>query len=200
MLSFIPPPHINNFLQKALEKHDLAHDISHAWRAYTNAVKIVNSENIPLTPQEQKEFPLVILCHDVLDHKLKETSLPERDVMKFYVDCVGVPSAVKIDYIHKNCSWSNRKTSVPLVSGDWMRKVLQDADWLDALGEYGLQRCIVYSRSIHPEYDEFQIKERVKAHIQEKLLHIPSELNYETSKKMVIDGKLLEPLLEYLKS
>lgn len=202
-ISFIPPRYIEEFLHMALKNHDLAHDISHSLRVYTNAVKIVNTlintERLQLTPQEEKEFPLVILCHDVLDHKMKNAALEERDVTKFYVDNVGIPSAVKIGHIHKNCSWSNRKTSVPLVLGDWMRKVLQDADWLDALGYDGLQRCINYTKIIHPQATEEQVIKRVQNHIREKLLLIPKELNYEVSKRMVIENRLLEPLEAYLR-
>jgi len=202
-VSFIPPQYINNFLHIALKNHDLAHDISHAWRVYTNAVRIVNdlvyTTGLQLTPQEHKEFPLVVLCHDVLDHKVKNSALAERDVMKFFVDNVGIPSAVKIDHIHKNCSWSNRKNSSPLISGDWMRKVLQDADWLDALGDDGLQRCIIYTKSAHPTFTEEQITKHVQNHIREKLLLIPQELNYNISKRMVVENKLLEPLEAYLR-
>lgn len=200
MISYIAPIHINDFLKKALKNHDDAHDISHAWRVYLNAVFIANSEEIALTDKELEEFPLVILCHDVLDHKIKNPALHERDVMKFYVDCVGVQSAVKIDYIHKNCSWSNRKSATPLTSGDWMRKVLQDADWLDALGYDGLVRCMLYTKTTFPDATEEELKKRVQDHIREKLLLIPEELNFETSKRLVIERGLMTHLLNYLEN
>lgn len=200
MRSRIPvvPKSLMDFVVRAYAKHDKAHDQNHVYHVFYNAIKIVQQENIQMTEQEQKEFPFVMLCHDVLDHKMKDTLDPD-EVYEFYESQLGSESASKIAYIHNNCSWSKRLESVPLTSGDWMRLVLQDADWLEAIGAVGLQRCIDYTNANAPtnENTGAHIRAAVCKHINEKLLLIADNLNFASSKKMAAD--LNKPLLKYLK-
>jgi len=72
-----------------------------------------------------------------------------------------------------------------------MRLVLQDADWIEAVGETGLIRCLEYAKSIGGK-----IPESISEHIRVKLLLIPAELNYQSSRNLAD----LKPLIKYLES
>lgn len=190
------------FAHLGYSDHDSAHNYKHAVRVLINAQEILNRENIVPTLQEIEELPYVMLGHDLRDHKLIAAGkcLPAEEIEKFYISELGEDSARKILHIHENCSWSNRKTATPLPTGDWMRLLLQDADWLDALGDSGLMRCIEFTKEYIATLDctADDIPSLVCKHIKEKLLLIPNELNFESSKKIVEENNLLEPLLVYL--
>lgn len=177
-----------DFATRAYANHDAAHNLLHALKVYSGACTIAAKEGISMTDNEAAIFPYVMIGHDFRDHTLIGSSLSEEEIHKFYVDEVGEANARLIEHIHANCSWSKRKSSIesPI---DWMRKVLQDADWLEAIGDEGLDRCIDYTKTINGN-----IPADVCAHIREKLLLIPAELNFETSKKMAD----VDPLIQYL--
>lgn len=195
------PKSLDEFATRAYANHDRAHDHLHALSVFLTALTIISGEGIVLTDVERKELPYVMIGHDFLDHKLAKRGigLPAKEIEEFYVSSLGRRSADKIIHIHDNCSWSKRGTSIPLRdkdgnpnSEDWMRRVLQDADWLKAIGDVGLQRCIDYTLEIGGN-----IPDDVCKHIREKLLLIPSALNYATSRKLA-EGEL-KPLEDYLK-
>jgi HD superfamily phosphodiesterase len=75
-----------------------------------------------------------------------------------------------------------------------MRQVLQDADWLEAIGEVGLVRCAEYNKAHYPNEDTVAM---VCKHIHEKLLLIPAELNFKCSRDIAVD--LVEPMMQYLR-
>ncbi len=189
---------IEEFMKRGYQNHDEAHNYKHAKKVYSNAQDIVLREGIVMTSQEELEFPIVMLGHDLRDHKLASTGrcLPAAEIEAYYVSVLGPESTVKVIHIHDNCSWSKRNVSVPLATGDWMRLVLQDADWLEAIGEVGLARCIAYNTEYGPNGD---VSSAVCQHINEKLLHIPQQLNFEASRRLAADHNLLGPLVEYLK-
>ncbi|SIP86171.1 HD hydrolase [Pacmanvirus A23] len=177
------------FAKKAYKNHDKAHDLNHALRVFNNSLKIIESEGIHLDDTERRLLPYIMIGHDFCDHKIVN-GLTKDEIRQFYESRLG-SLAEEVIHIHDNCSWSKRRSSKPLNnSRDWMRKVLQDADWFEAIGEIGLQRCIEYSKSINGTTAD------ICTHIREKLLLIPAELNYDSSKEMAL-GKL-EPLYKYL--
>lgn len=195
------PLSLVQFAYRGYANHDSAHDYQHAVRVFANAHAILHRENTAHTLQEFKELPYVMLCHDLRDHKLlSRKCLSAEEIERFYISELGEASARKIIHIHANCSWSNRKTSTPLAQGDWMRQLLQDADWIDALGKHGLARCIEFATASLNETATADITAAVCKHIKEKLLLIPNELNFESSKKIVEENNLLEPLLTYLET
>jgi hypothetical protein len=186
---------IEEFAKLAYQNHDLAHGFPHAERVYHNALAIIDGAHLQMTAQEQLELPYVMYGHDFRDHKLvsEGTCLPEQVIQDFYKGQLGEVSANKIKHIHENCSWSQRKRATPLPDGDWMRLVLQDADWLEALGEEGLTRCIQYTQFVGGH-----VPEDVCRHIHEKLLLIPQNFNYQTTRDLVKQRDLITPLLVYL--
>lgn len=192
---------LNEFCARAYANHDNAHNDQHGKDVFWNANAIITLEKIKLTPQEKKELPTVMRLHDALDHKAITNGvavLSAEEIKAFYVNTLGAESAERISHIHENCSWSKRKTSQPTPGGDMLRLILQDADWLEAMGHIGITRCTDYTRQYNPNDSPDQIKEKVCQHIREKLLHIPDELNFTASRKLVTERNLIEPMLEYL--
>lgn len=184
------------FVRRATANHDSAHDYAHHVEVYKNAAEILDMLGITPTAAEDMELLFATMCHDVRDHKLEALGLclSAAEVHAFYVEQLGEVSAAKVVAIHENCSWSKRATSKP-VAGDWLRQLLQDADWLEAIGEVGLERCIAFSEAYHKGCD---IPARVCEHIHEKLLLIPAELNFKASRDLVKSRNLVEPMLKYL--
>lgn len=188
------PRHLDRFATLAYANHDGAHDKTHALRVYARALEIVRAGGICLTREEVFLFPYVMVGHDMLDHKLaaRGIGLSRDTIRRFYVKHLGEAGAKEVLHIHDNCSWSKRHTSVPYdPARDTLRILLQDADWLEALGEVGLQRCIEYTRAIGGE-----VPSDVCMHIREKLLLVPRELHYAPSRAMAAD--LVAPLERYL--
>ena len=194
----VVPPTLAEFALLAYERHDRAHNIEHVYRVLDYARKIVIGERIVMTAVEAKELPYAILLHDARDHKLvnKGICLSAEDIRRFLHSELGESSAEKILVMHTRCSWSNRKTSECLPTSDWMRRVLQDADWLDALGDIGIERSEDYARDYGANDEEVIIHTR--AHILDKLLLIPKEFTYETSRQIAADCGLIDPLNRYL--
>ncbi len=111
-------------------------------------------------------------------------------VVQSYVDVIF--------YVHSNCSWSKRKDSKPLVSPlcrDIIRQILQDADWLEAIGEIGIKRCQWHQRWFHKTEN---VDSYVVEHIHEKLLHIPSGMNFDVTRKIIADRKLMAPIYQFV--
>lgn len=203
--SLMVDPIIREFLHHALAQADSAHSIEHAIRVFENALNIMSIEDISLTLIEVAEIKLATLCHDVLDHKLVATgrAVPTDKVEEFYRKYFTLISRQDVDthvrkicHIHNNCSWSKRHNSVPLEDGDWMRQLVQDADWLDAIGTIGLERCIEFTKSMNPAADDKEIARAVCKHIKEKLLLIPNELHFQASRSLAAGA--LVPLREFL--
>jgi HD superfamily phosphodiesterase len=187
------PESLLEFARRAYANHDKAHNLDHVIRVWERAQQILRMENINLSEYEKQLLPYIIIGHDFRDYKLINTSLSEQEIHDFYVNELGIDAAYVISHCHNNCSWSKRKTSEPLKKSDILRLILQDADWLDALGETGLERCIEYSNAINKPFPD-----NVKQHIKEKLLLIENELNFQASKDIVRLENLNEPLYEFL--
>lgn len=186
---------IFKFAKAAYAKHDAAHNIEHAGQVLLNALTIAGLIGYSLTGENMLIFTCVMLCHDVHDHKQKNPRYTREEIRAFYVSVFGDDIADDIIFIHDNCSWSKRATSRPLVSpriADWMRLVLQDADWMEAIGDVGLARCIEYTNSVGGN-----VPEDVCTHIDEKLMLIPDHLNFAESKTMA--KSRLAPLIAYKK-
>lgn len=186
------PEHLYYFAKVNYANHDTAHNFSHAFKVFRNAVDIIRNENIRLTEEEKIMLPYVMLCHDLRDHKLasKGFCISEEELFNYYKKYLGVELANDIIHIHANCSWSNRKFATPALH-ETLRKILQDADWLEAIGETGIQRCIEYTTVVGGV-----VPTDVCKHIREKLLLIPKELNYEYSRRVAQD--LIVPVEVYL--
>lgn len=189
-------PELHDFLEWAYAGADDAHDKKHALQVHANFCEIVRQEGVQLSIKEAKMAPYVTTLHDVLDHKRPEAKRPPEWFVRQWLMAMleDHKSVLEIMHIHKNCSWSKRNESRPYRSdgsGDTLRLLLQDADWLEAVGKVGLERCIAYTKSVGG-----RVPEDVCQHIKDKLLHIPERLNYASSQEL--GRQRLAPLRAYL--
>jgi HD superfamily phosphodiesterase len=196
---------IEKFLIRAYNAlEDPAHDMTHARKVLANAHQIVTNERIDLLPDEIVIFDYVMLAHDILDHKAvaRGKGLSYRKIHEFTVQQFGALLAFFIEYIHNNCSWSKRKQSVPIPGNpyvrDILRQILQCADWMEAIGVEGIERCRQYSRLVNPTYTDQQIEQCIRDHINENLIHIRDELMIDAARQLVDTLNLHQPLVDYV--
>lgn len=196
-------PHIiSEFLTLALGQHDAAHGFEHAAAVALNAVEIIRREKLVMTSRDLAVILYIMALHDIRDHKI-ENCVSEDTVRTFLTTHLSPEDAEAVIHIHKNCSWSNRKTAIMSPQYETLHRVLQDADWIEGMV---LQRCIDYTTAHHaPEPlrrtilgESEHVPGRVCAHIREKLLLIPAELNYEASRQIVEDRGYAAELRAYL--
>jgi hypothetical protein len=190
-----PVSELQTFIQYAVERLDPAHNYDHACKVLANARIIVSLLGITMTPDEEMLFEFVMMGHDIRDHKLKHLCLSLEEVRLFYVKHLGEEWADLVILMHDNCSWSRREMSVSCGKYDWMRKVLQDADWLEAVGEIAIERTIEYTRYHTPDVD---VPAQVCMLIRTKYLLIPGELNFDCSRDLA--ARHIEPMLQYLRN
>lgn len=191
-------PELHIFAMKAYKDFDMSHDYTHALAVYSNVSKFIK-----LVPEERAEDDIKIvkyaaILHDTYDHKYKDKGLGKDVIHDFILSQLGDINGKVCIHIIDNISWSKRKVSTPLNNKDWMRILVQTADWIEALGPTGLERCIEYTRAVHPGCGDLQIRDDVCQHINEKLLKIVDELP-EYARQYVIDNNLNDALLIYLK-
>jgi hypothetical protein len=192
---------LDDYIKLVYAKHDIAHNIDHVMKVKQNARDIIkySEGHIKLNSSEEKIFDFVMLMHDARDHKLVEKGCcrPAEEIRQIAVENFGDHLADVIEHIHNNCSWSKCDSSSPEIR-DLLRKLLQDADWFEAIGEGGLQRCRDYTIETYPDYSSAQVEERVKTHINEKLIHIYARLNFTASRKLADDRGLHLAIVNYL--
>ena len=184
---------IITFAQVAYESFDKAHDINHAIKVMDNAVFIYNQER--KNEWNEEDFFQVwftALFHDARDHKQGDHCMSQEAMKNFFVKHLGEKRAAKSLHICDNISWSKevKELNVPLAEeDDWMRKIVQDADWIEAVGHTGLERCIDYVKHINGN-----IPADVCKHIHEKLLKI----TFSTKTARDLAEHLNQPLVKYL--
>jgi HD superfamily phosphodiesterase len=189
---------IFEFAQKAYQHFDASHDINHAIKVMSNAIHIYKkercneSENNDSDNNELFMIWFTALLHDVRDHKYIDECISEDEMKCFFIEHLGEENAMKCLHICNNISWSkeNKKLNIQLdEKDDWMRKIIQDADWLEAIGQTGLTRCIDYVKHI-----DGNIPEDVCQHIRDKLLKMT--FSTKTAQEMALT--LNQPLIDYL--
>lgn len=190
-----PTDQLLEFARAATVNHDRAHDYDHAVEVFAIAAQIVQMEGFTLTAREERIFPFVMIGHDFRDHKIK-TALSAETLYDFYTANLGSELALAVMNIHSNCSWSRRKNRISCGEFERVLKILQDADWIEGMR---LDRCIWYSAAAFPELTADQTRARVIQHIGEKLLLIPAELSFESSRQIAIEKKYAEQLIAYMK-
>jgi len=200
------PLHLVEFAKRAMNNFDPGHQWDHGITVYLNALQIIEAEQIELDETSAKMLPYVMIGHDFRDHKMLARGIEmvsQEDIRAYYEEHLGKALADEVIHIHNNCSWSNRAASKPYHKDrrrDVLRKILQDADWLEALGYGGIWRCQVYLEFFGPLPGEDGSKDpaaTICEHIYEKLLRIPIALNFRAS-RIVAEHFGVYPLLTYL--
>jgi len=197
------PNSLLEFIEKGYRLHDEAHDVGHVWLVFNNALEIILMRKMQLTDEQWKVLPYLTLCHDLLDHKQPiENKLPAEEVFSFYEQELGHDLATVISYIHDNCSWSKRAKSHPVTIPGYehyeqLRLLLQDSDWLEAIGHGGIERCRQCQSTWFPTKTPEQIKARIHAHMDEKLFLVYDAFNFDETRRIADQRNLINPMVEF---
>ncbi len=178
---------LDAFAQLVYAGYDSSHDINHARQVARNALIIAEKELENYTSSETKNYDesetklLLWLgyAHDGVDYKYKSISMPRTQFRQALIEQFNEETADNMLFLFDNISWSKRDKSKSM-SGRWAwyQMIIQDADWLEAIGERGIQRCETYQGTLGNG------KSAVVAHIHEKLLKVGGALNTETARKI----------------
>jgi uncharacterized protein len=151
------------FVRDKTANFDASHDINHAIAVYRNAVLIAKEE---LPDYDDDILQYACLLHDVCDHKYAN-ALPSNELHEYITRnlCEG-KARVVIDVID-NISYSQEVKGLRKELNTPYQDIVSDADKLEALGEVGLERCIVYTEEIGGSVPGDVVK-----HCHEKLLRL----------------------------
>lgn len=171
------------------------HGFDHIRRVVAMARKLSAKENADLLVTLASAY-----LHDVIDDKLVDDPKTALDELKTFLSEVEVsaPQIEQILFIIQNMSFAhtldNKPIQLPLEG-----QIVQDSDWLDAIGAIGVTRAIyfgghhsekIYDPRIKPresmtkeEYRNLQ-NETIINHFYEKLLKIKDKLNTPSAKKI----------------
>lgn len=171
------------------------HGFDHIRRVVAMARKLSAKENADLLVTLASAY-----LHDVIDDKLVDDPKTALDELKTFLSEVEVsaPQIEQILFIIQNMSFAhtldNKPVQLPLEG-----QIVQDSDWLDAIGAIGVTRAIyfgghhsekIYDPRIKPresmtkeEYRNLQ-NETIINHFYEKLLKIKDKLNTPSAKKI----------------
>lgn len=186
------------FATEAYKNFDESHNLEHGLAVWENAKEIMSERYPDVSMEEWIEMCYITVLHDTVDRKYIDTGLgiTMTQLEEFLVGQLGQESGLKCFHVINNMSWSKEQAqkNIPLPEDDWMRQYAQDADWLEAIGDVGLRRCIAFTTERSPG-SKF-ISDDVCLHIRQKLLKIPGALHTNVARKMAKDK--LDPLLRYL--
>lgn len=171
------------------------HGYDHIRRVVAMARKLSAKENADLLVTLASAY-----LHDVIDDKLVDDPQTALDGLKSFLIEVEVSAqqSEQILFIIQNMSFAhtldNKPVQLPLEG-----QIVQDSDWLDAIGAIGVTRAVyfgghhsekIYDPRIKPresmtkeEYRNLQ-NETIINHFYEKLLKIKDKLNTPSAKKI----------------
>ena len=147
------------------------HDVAHALRVYTNAMRIAQAEG----PCDLEIVGLSALLHDADDDKLFHTE--NNANARMFLEEIGTPKnqIEQICRVINAVSFSKNRGKHPeTLEG----KIVQDADRLDAIGAVGIARTFSYGG-----HKGRSLTDTVQ-HFHDKLLLLKDEMNTETAKQM----------------
>lgn len=216
----------HRFVKDICKGRDESHSVNHLLAVTQNAMIIVkdmlnNNHHIPIEILE--DILTCAILHDVADYKYDNNGILSKQV-KCYINniCkynkISTTSPDDIWWIIDNLSFSKEKKAGSLknlIKNTYtvfpfphklifIRNIVADADRLEAIGEIGAQRCITYGQHANPNITRDQLKQKVKAHAEEKLYMIPfgdpitKEPYFHTSPGKQMALKLHKDTIKYI--
>jgi HD superfamily phosphodiesterase len=185
------------FAQEICKGRDESHSINHLLAVTENSLLIIeellktnNTQQITVGILED-----VVTCailHDIADYKYDRDNVLSKQVKGYINDLCKYhkttdTSSDDLWWIIDNLSFSKERKAGSvknLVKNTYtnfpfpnklilIRNIVADADRLEAIGEIGAKRCIVYGQHTYPTADKPTLKEKVKEHAEEKLYMMP---------------------------
>ena len=129
------------FVRDHTKHFDASHDINHAIAVYQNAV-LIAKEELPDYDDDILQYAC-LLC-DVCDHKYAN-ALPKFELHKYISQQLCEEKAQVVIDVVDNMSFSQEVKCLHKKLETPYQDIVSDADKLEALGEGGLERCIVFT-------------------------------------------------------
>ena len=198
---------IQNFARQKLGQDKSGHAYDHLERVAKTAKRLALDMGIdPLLVQA------AAYLHDVIDEKLVVDSKAALDEVKNFLTSLDFERAEIEDlaYTLENMSFA-KSLQAQEINLSLAGQIVQDADWLDAIGAIGIARAIYYGghhgETIYdPErpprenlsYEDYRNldDETIINHFYEKLLKIKDKLNTPAAKKLACHRQ--EVMLDFL--
>ena len=202
-----PITDITNMCQALTSDYDESHNLDHHKAVFNDAINIAThfepSEEMTNSPFYRDLIIMVTyasLLHDTIDHKYPDNlEYKRKELFCFIFNNTGI-LARDIIWIIENISYSKEvKNGYPFhdkLIVQLARDVVSDADKLQAIGKVGLERCRIYEKSINPNGSAEDHEKKVKAHCEEKLLHLHKYIRtfYGSVKALELTEELKEEL------
>jgi uncharacterized protein len=182
------------YVEVQLADDGSGHDWWHIYRVWMLAIKLAEAEGADRTVTE-----LSALLHDIADwkfHNGDDTIGPQKARQR--LENLGVHSDIidPVCEIVSTISFKGAGVATPMrtLAG----KVVQDADWLDAIGAQGIARTFAYGGNknrliyhpdqkpvLHQSFADYKKNDgHTINHFYEKLLLLKDRMNTETGKKI----------------
>ncbi|KEG13979.1 HD superfamily hydrolase [Trypanosoma grayi] len=199
------------FVGEVCADRDASHGLSHMEKVTENAVLLLHMQHGPLTdlPLAMSRVIVVAMLHDVADHKYDAAGTLVQRVWDFVAaEAVAVAAAAEnvcdasrhavtameaVSY-SKEKSRGRRwfETELPT---DWVlvRDIVSDADKLEAIGDEGMRRCLLYTSQrllakngqVWDAVLQQRCLEEVREHFEEKLSLLATEFIVSTAGKFL---------------
>lgn len=171
-----------NFAKESTKAFDESHNWIHALEVTRNALAICEDDEFKSSTNVVLLLTLSML-HDVCDHKYKELSITQQQLVQFIDSLSSIYSTVNSTRLMKiidSVSYSKQVKKATLeheLTSEELNllRILRDADRIEAIGARGIERCYQFTQQANPTFDEIAIKKDVIQHCHEKLLRLYPE-------------------------
>lgn len=192
---------LSQAVRVALSKRDLSHGWDHVERVATRAVAMVPPEHAG-NQSMLDDLMAVAWLHDIEDHKYNDANLNDGALGELCRDHKVVHDLKRVRSIIRWISWSyqrefeqeyGREGTRKLMSDDLdadallVRDLVSDADKLDAIGQVGWDRCLVYSSYAMQKKGVFgDLHAGVVQHCDDKLLQLHEYMISDAAKQQAV--------------
>ena len=192
------------FSIKEIRNRDSSHGIWHFWKVCWNVRRILNY----MTPYEYEELmqlqqynirPLWVLyasamCHDINDHKYNTN----HNYIKILIKFMSIKEVKIVEQIVSNVSFSNEIKNKMKDLGKYniLLYIVQSADRIEAIGDIGLNRCLIYGNHVNPNMSDIETYNRIYDHCKEKLLLIRPYFIHNKAAQRLIDDNNYHKVIE----
>lgn len=192
---------IKNFCYIKTFNYDESHDYNHHIAVKNNVKTII--EHMTLTEDEKNICLVSAMVHDIIDSKYISDEILlkqlEDEIFQIVKKEYGENIAQNVLIIINNISYSKEyKNGYPILNNErlqLMRNIVSDADKIESLGNFGIERCKIFVKNKNPNFSEEEIKNAVVQHCFDKLNNL---INYiHTPIGIEIAQPLQNEVLEY---
>jgi HD superfamily phosphodiesterase len=213
---------LSDFVRITCEGRDPSHGHQHMEQVALNSLHIfkeLSGKKFLLNWNNHDQLRIIITVawlHDVADHKYDNDGTLEHTVKSginnfFYkkedqdlvwniINRISFSKENKARLENKTLDWDD----VLGIEGKFIRNIVSDVDKLEAIGQIGIDRCIMYSKEKYLEkyghnISNNELIKEVKIHADEKLLRLKDEfIHTEPGKKMA--EPLHQEMVDFLNS